>query len=173
MKKVLFFLFLFFNISFSQDFFATQGIGEQGIRLSTVVGRYTYFTGAKLGYDYRYLRWLQLSAELFYEHSRIVFSYSHNVSLGFLPKFRLFSAVRDRLTMSAGIGLYGAWETIANKNAEEEKNSWLYGFSAHAELDYYISRNTVLFLAGKQFVYPNAKNGIWRPFGELGVKFSF
>ena len=151
---------------------AIQSVGENGIRMAVLAGRYTIFTGAKLGYDYRYKKWLQLGGEVLFDYAKINASHSYVLTVGFLPKYTLFSVFKSRLAFSGGVGLYGAYETMQSKLLEQSKNGWLYGFAAHGELDFYISSRFLVFGAGKQFVFPNS-NSMWRAYGEVGVKLMF
>ena len=172
------FLFLFINPTFyargTKKIGAVQSIGEQGVRLSVLVGKYTLFTGGKIAYDYRYKKWLQLGGEVLFDYSKIFSSDVYTLMLGFLPKYTLFSVLKSRLALHAGLGLYGAYETLENKLLEQEKSAWLYGFAAHGELDFYINSRFLVFAAGKQFAFPNGNYiGIWRTYGEIGIKIMF
>ena len=153
---------------------AVQSVGEQGVRLSVLAGKHTLFTGGKIGYDYRYKKWLQLGGEILFDYAKIASSDAYTLMLGFLPKYTLFSVLKSRLALHAGLGLYGAYENIQNKLLEQDKSAWLYGFAAHGELDFYINSRFLVFGAGKQFLFPNGNYiGIWRTYGEIGIKIMF
>ena len=152
---------------------AIQSVSEQGVRAAVLLGPNTLFTGGKLGYDYRYKKWLQLSGELLFDAAFLGSTDAYTFMLGFLPKYTLFSFLKNRFALNAGVGLYGAHETLKNKLQEEYRNHWLYGFSVHGELDFYVSNKFAVFAAGKEFLFPNAKDGMFRGYGEFGVKIIF
>lgn len=177
-KKLFLTLILFFCFNHllgqKQKIGAVQSLGEQGLRLATMVGKNTIFTGAKIGYDYRFKKWLQLSGEFLFDFARYGNTDSYTILLGFLPKYTIVSFLKSRMALNGGLGFYGANETLKNNLQEAYKNFWMYGFGLHGELDFYLSGRFLLFLAGKQFAFFNSgRAGIFRGYGELGFKIIF
>jgi hypothetical protein len=138
-----------------------------------MVGRHALFTAFRVNYAYLVKSYVSVGVDVLGEFTKIDEANYNFVGVGFISPFTVFAYAR--FAMHAGLGLYGGYEEMYFARFKEiapvySKNG-IYGLGAYADVEVYATQFLAFFIAGNYLAFFNSNIGIFRPYGQVGVKF--